>query len=325
MRLNASATRTKGFTLVELLVVIAIIGILVGLLLPAVQAAREAARRMQCTNNLKQIGLAMHNYHDTFRTFTAGIYEQRDAAGAVLNGTPSLGWGIMIMPQIEQGNLFNQLNTSTHSLRSMVSDPVLLRLLQTPLPSYKCPSDSSDPLNSDRPIQDISGNFVQIATANYVGNFGQNDNDGMLILSGSGNVTFGSLIDGSSNTICVGERCKRQGRDPATQQPYNNFAALWAGVGQIDGTSTASKEGVVGMSFYQMQTGFSNTGTDFPSLAFASNHTGGANFVFGDGSVHFLSQTINWSDANINGNMKPQYGTFNKLCDRADGQPVGEY
>lgn len=317
--------RAMGFTLVELLVVIAIIGLLVGLLLPAVQMAREAARRMQCTNNLKQLGLALHNYHDTFRSFPSALYEQRDAAGAVLNDTPLIGWGVMVLPVIEQGNLYNQLNTTSYSLRTLVTEPVTLRLLQTPLPAFKCPSDSSDLLNSDRPIRDANGTNVQIATGNYVGNFGQNDNDGLLIFSASGKVTFGSIPDGSSNTIAVGERCKMQGMDPATNQPYKNYAALWAGVGRGDGTDTNSKEGVVGMSFYQMQTGFSNTGTDFPSLAFASNHTGGANFAFGDGSVHFLSSNINWSDANVDGNNKHLYGTFNKLCDRMDGQPTGEF
>ncbi len=319
---SRSSLQLRGFTLVELLVVIAIIGILVGLLLPAVQAAREAARRMQCTNNLKQLGLALHNYHDTFRSFPAGLYEQY-VAGVRQNGTPLIGWGVMVLPVIEQGNLYNQLNTTTNSLRTLVSTPATLTLLQTPLAAFKCPSDSSDLLNSDRPIKNAQGVNVQIATANYVGNFGQNDNDGLLIMSSEGKVTFGSIPDGSSNTIAIGERCKMQGKDKATNQPYMNYAALWAGVGQRDGTGTNSKEGVVGMSYYQMQTGFSNTGTDFPSLAFASNHTGGANFAFGDGSVHFLSSSINWSDANVDGNHKHQYGTFNKLCDRMDGQPPG--
>ncbi len=318
MRATLFPSRSKGFTLVELLVVIAIIGILVGLLLPAVQAAREAARRMQCTNNLKQLGLSLHNYHDTHLSFPAGLYEQRNAAGAIVNGVPLLGWGFSILPYIEQGNAFNQLNSSTNSLQAMISNPVLLNVLQTPISSFKCPSDSSENLNSDRPLKNLTGTNVQIATGNYVGNYGQDGDSGLLIFANAGKVTFGNMTDGSSNTIAVGERCKRN----AT---YNNYAALWAGVGQGDGAGTNSKEGALGMSFYQMQTGFSNTGTNYPSICFASNHTGGANFAFGDGSVHFLSQNINWSDGNVNNTMKAQYGTYNRLCDRADGQVVGEY
>ncbi len=317
MRTSFSSSRLKGFTLVELLVVIAIIGILVGLLLPAVQAAREAARRMQCTNNLKQLGLSLHNYHDTHRVFPSGIYDIIAANGSVTGATPLWGWSVMVFPYIEQGNMFNQLNTSTNSLKFAVNDPVLLNLLQTPIPTFKCPSDSSDNLNSDRPIAAATGN-VQLATANYVGNFGQSDNSGLLLQSNQGTLTFGSLTDGSSNTVAVGERCKRN----AT---YNNFAAIWAGVGDRNGLATNSKECAVGMSFYQMNTGFSNTGTNYPSLCFASNHTGGANFAFCDGSVHFLSQSINWSDGNVNDTMKAQYGTYNRLCDRSDGQVVGEY
>ncbi len=323
MRLVFPSSRLKGFTLVELLVVIAIIGILVGLLLPAVQAAREAARRMQCTNNLKQLGLSLHNYHDTHRVFPSGLYEQRDSTGAIQNGKPLLGWGFMILPYIEQGNVYNQCNSSVNNLQGMITIPALLNVLQTPLPSFKCPSDSSDNLNSDRPLMNATGTNVQIATANYVGNAGQEDGTGLLIFSNVGKVTFGSMPDGSSNTFAVGERCKMQGKDKVTNQPYMNYAALWAGVGQGDGLATTSPEGVLGVSRYQMQTGYSNTGTDYPSFAFASNHTGGANFAFGDGSVHFISQNINWSDFNVKD--KTLYGTYNRLGDRSDGQVVGEY
>ncbi|MCA9160594.1 MAG: DUF1559 domain-containing protein [Planctomycetales bacterium] len=317
MRTAFPSSRPKGFTLVELLVVIAIIGILVGLLLPAVQAAREAARRMQCTNNLKQLGLSLHNYHDAHKVFPAGIYHQMNATGGAINRVSVLGWGVMVLPYIEQGNVYNQLNTSANNLSAMVNTPALLNILQTPISTFKCPSDSSDPLNSDRPVPSASGN-VQIATANYVGNFGQENNTGLLIESTQGKITFGTIPDGSSNTIAVGERCKRN----AT---YNNYAGLWAGAGDRGGPSTVDVWCVVGDSFYQMQTGFSNTGTDYPDVCFSSNHTGGANFVFGDGSVHFLSQNISWSDANVGASMKAQYGTYNRLCDRSDGQVVGEY
>lgn len=325
MRTVFSSSRAKGFTLVELLVVIAIIGILVGLLLPAVQAAREAARRMQCTNNLKQLGLSLHNYHDTHRSFPAGLYEQINSTGGNTDNIPLVGWGVMILPYVEQGNVFNQLNSGTNSLQAMVSNTVLLNILQTPIPTFKCPSDSSDNLNSNRAILNASGTPVQIATANYVGCNGQNGDTGMMVMSSVAKITFGSLTDGSSNIIAVGERCKQNGRDKVTGVATQNLAALWAGVGQRNGTASNSIQGVLATSLYQMNTGFSNTSLELPAFCFASNHTGGANFVFGDGSVHFLSQSINWSDATVDGNHKHQYGTFNLLNDIADGYVVGEY
>jgi prepilin-type N-terminal cleavage/methylation domain-containing protein len=103
-----NSLRRRGFTLIELLVVIAIIGVLVGLLLPAVQAAREAARRIQCTNNLKQMGLALQNYHDAIGAFPPGYISRRGPDGD--NIGPGWGWGAMILPQIEQGIVFNSIN-----------------------------------------------------------------------------------------------------------------------------------------------------------------------------------------------------------------------
>jgi prepilin-type N-terminal cleavage/methylation domain-containing protein len=156
----------QGFTLVELLVVIAIIGILVALLLPAVQAAREAARRMQCTNNTKQIALAMHNYQDTYKAFPSG----QIVSGTI--GATSTGWGwgwsTMILPQMEQSALAGQINCALP-----MAAPANINLVRTRLPAFVCPSATRIPANGI-PITGGSFQIVNpgVAPASYVGNGG---------------------------------------------------------------------------------------------------------------------------------------------------------
>ncbi len=134
--------RRSAFTLVELLVVIAIIGILVGLLLPAVQAAREAARRMQCSNNVKQLVLAAHNYHDSYKKFGFGHHFVGTPAGTANRGL-AYGWGFGLLPYIEQGNLYNQFDN-----RFPVHEKTITRngiLAGTPQATFSCPSDIKPP------------------------------------------------------------------------------------------------------------------------------------------------------------------------------------
>ena len=146
---RASGPHRAGFTLVELLVVIAIIGILIALLLPAVQAAREAARRAQCTNNLKQFGLAVHNYHDTYGSFPMGWMIDTSHSG-----NPSgWGWQVYLMPFMEQGTLFDAMDPNQYSLYE-VSNSLNPRndchILQTEIDSSRCPSDDTDSPNPNR-------------------------------------------------------------------------------------------------------------------------------------------------------------------------------
>jgi len=151
-RWTSNRRRPNGFTLVELLVVIAIIGVLVGLLLPAVQAAREAARRMSCSNNQKQIGLALHNYHDTHNSFPAG-YVAKIPNNKSSSERTMFTWGAAILPFLEQGNLADILDSGNPTpldvrLPDPVLSPALVGALQPPLPSFRCPSDTGPALNS---------------------------------------------------------------------------------------------------------------------------------------------------------------------------------
>lgn len=167
--------KPRGFTLVELLVVIAIIGVLVGLLLPAVQAAREAARRMQCSNNVKQLALAAHNYHDTFKRFGYGHHFRgiHDGDNTDNDGGMGFGWGFGLLPYIEQGNLYNQFD---QTLVIMFQAPggngaATANLLDngslatTPLATFSCPSDTKPPQATD-------GAIPNSATSSYQGNGG---------------------------------------------------------------------------------------------------------------------------------------------------------
>ncbi|HRX78605.1 MAG TPA: DUF1559 domain-containing protein, partial [Pirellulaceae bacterium] len=165
--------RVSGFTLVELLVVIAIIGILVALLLPAVQAAREAARRMQCGNNLKQIGLSMHNYHDTYKTLPPGYLMKRTSPTVCLPNLNSWGWGALLLPFMEQSPLHDKLKVGDISIFQAGATPALLAAMNVSINSYRCPSDvapDTNPNNQKRmsPWNNASG--WTMARSNYVAN-----------------------------------------------------------------------------------------------------------------------------------------------------------
>jgi len=169
-----SQSRSRaGFTLVELLVVIAIIGILVALLLPAVQAAREAARRMQCGNNLKQIGIALHNYHDTYKALPPGWLTKRSNPTTCLPNENFWHWGALILPFMEQQPLHQLLNVGNISLTQAGNTPAILAAMQQPIAGYRCPSDIGPTINTANrkkwnPYNAAAGRTQ--ATSNYVAN-----------------------------------------------------------------------------------------------------------------------------------------------------------
>jgi prepilin-type processing-associated H-X9-DG protein len=275
---------------VELLVVIAIIGVLIGLLLPAVQKIREAANRTVCKNNMHQLGLALHMYHDSFREFPRGADKNYWA------------WSVYILPFVEQDSLYQQLDPAHNTLRATLSNPVKLELMQTPLKVFICPSDSNETLNDNRPFNFDPNTYI-IPKSNYPGNGGNLGGSG--IFSTGKPIGLKDVTDGTSSTFLVGERASTQGR----------FAALWGG---WDVTGPPA-ESLWGYTLYRMMDGYSGTSVPFPDQAFSSLHTGGCNFLLCDGSVHFVSQAIDWQP------FGQPLGTYNKLGDRKDGQAVGDF
>ena len=282
----------RAFTLVELLVVIAIIGILIALLLPAVQAAREAARRMQCSNNLKQCGIAMHTYHDTFKCFPPGFM--------VLDhtGTPAGGWawGVFLMPYIEQSPLQDKLSVTKYTLSQVVSDPALLPMLQMKLSVFTCPSSPMEPL------REFHGpGSEMVSTANYTctrGFFRYRyhltpiyDTNG--IFYGESAVSIRDVRDGTSNTFAIGERTVLP---PHVADPRR--WPSWCGPGGLGIGATVSSCVSVKL----------NHPTNMH--AHSSHHPGVANFLFTDGSVHFISETIESDTGGVSDGNTSTHGDF---------------
>ena len=315
--------KRSAFTLVELLVVIAIIGILIGLLLPAVQAARETARRMKCANNLKQIGLALHSYVDVNQALPAAWrgYDDHNPNKPCVYGEPGWGWAAAILPYMEHANLADLAD---------LNEPVAAEANETArvtfLAMYRCPSDSNsqqtfnleesglldhDHDHEEDADHDHDGNHAGddddddedhdeehhhetdpstvFAASNYVAcigttnihngeDYGHGGKYEGQVFRGNGAFyhnsenRFEDFTRGLSNTIFVGERA-------SAKQHYST----WVGMPEGDGCIPAIDTG----SLYK---GFDNTGTGH---GFSSDHPGGANFLFGDGSVRFYSETAN--------------------------------
>jgi len=320
----------KGFTLVELLVVIAIIGVLVALLLPAIQAAREAARRSKCTNNLKQIAVAIQNYHDTFTSFPSG------GMHFVASGDrQEWGWPALILPFMEQTALHEQLGvTERHLWDVLNNEPALV---QTVIKSYRCPTDTTKDLVDKTPqARDFNGyapvgtNFFG-ATSNYMGVVGiwdidvpingGPDNNGTLYINSE--VATQDILDGTSNTFLVGER---------------NFACsagTWAGGRNSDGAGPRGPDYMLGRVSLKPN-GWNihgQTGNDSCTEAFSSYHPGGLLFAYCDGTVSFISQDIDFDNGGAPfdfNNAAPGYnnvaiGTYQRLGARDDGQPLPDY
>jgi prepilin-type N-terminal cleavage/methylation domain-containing protein/prepilin-type processing-associated H-X9-DG protein len=325
---RSERARRSGFTLIELLVVIAIIAVLIALLLPAVQQAREAARRSQCKNNLKQHGLALHNFHDTFNRFPAGT--NPDVEPWKLPGSADAhygsNWKIFTLPYIDQAPLFNKWNFSNQSGYNNSNNlPALLSKVM--LSVHRCPS-STLPDFSTRWHQSmytsytaVSGSFTDpnayaVSGTNIVSDHG--------ILGHSSTVKIKDVTDGTSNTIAVGEQSNDL-RDANNQVILGN--AFGGSIG-ISITAQGPDPWSIGCptsgtwEYYNITTVrypinqkgltlgsggvIDNVGNNIP---FSSLHSGGAQFLYADGSVHFLSDNINLQ-------------TLFYACCRDDGQTI---
>jgi prepilin-type N-terminal cleavage/methylation domain-containing protein len=326
--------RPRGFTLIELLVVIAIIAILIALLLPAVQQAREAARRTQCKDNLHNIGLALHNYEETHRILPPLAFGNGGTTGTPV---PTFAWAVMILPMADQAPLYNAMNPGPTTLQQLLNDPARRTLLQTPLELFFCPSDTGQNLNNNRPFAiapfSAAAPFF-LAKSNYPACSGSQDGTSGGVFPEAAAASppgapaiprgtkFRDVTDGLSNTIFVGERGTQ--RLPANPTGNGGWSALWGGMTENPNPpGTVSKwRAVRGLGTYRLSDGNSLTGTTFPDEAFGSQHDGGLHVLLGDGAVRFISINIDWTPISP---RPPPPGTFNKLCDKADGLPVGEF
>ena len=322
----------SGFTLIELLVVIAIIAILVALLLPAVQQAREAARRSSCKNNLKQIGLALHNYHDTHGVFPPGYIMPLDPQNSAASHAGRYrftgrhpGWGMYLLPMLEYGNLYDR-QTFNGTLRpsgscsgdcpsggGILATANNTNALNETLPVYSCPSDI-------KPSRGTGG----YGTTSYNGcegntnRSGQTNNPSIVDTGGmfwcNSNCRMRDVTDGTSNTIIVGEVSWLQHYAWADLSNSNNNHAqggLWPGV--VDAKRTPL---LVRNVHFTRPINRSTPNPGNNNDGFGSYHKGGAQFLFADGSVHFLSENIDSREA---------IGTYQRLGIRNDGLVVGEF
>ena len=295
----ATRPRRNGFTLVELLVVIAIIGVLVGMLLPAVQQVREAARRITCANNLRQIGVAALNYESTHKKFPPGLNLPigsngiwKDSIVHKKTGDPPIpdrfgSWMVWILPFMEMDNLYDQLDLTQNQYANTVgpNSPGATKVI-----TFLCPSDDID---RDQFIYKRSGVDHYFGLNSYLGNAGVKTwyydvatFDGVFFYNSKN--TFATISDGSSNTIAFGERF-------SNDQEYPKFADYrgwaWANFSAVRDCLGGTLEPVN----YKLPPGSGPTPsyslTDRKFSSFSSGHPGGANFAYCDGSVHFNTMT----------------------------------
>ncbi|OAI56522.1 hypothetical protein AYO47_08940 [Planctomyces sp. SCGC AG-212-M04] len=335
-------TKRLGFTLIELLVVIAIIAILIALLLPAVQQAREAARRTQCKNNLKQLGLAIHNYESTYSCSPAGKLGMGGASA--VSGTTGVPDQLIrnvqghatLLPYLEQAPIYNQLNfsaafgnyksgacTSPLATPNVPQSTTFLQLAAQPLQAVICPSDGGGvveapgasgvnyyaDLSATSAYAKTSYEFIQMAnTYQYFNNYRLTSIDTRYMFGENSFAKFSDATDGLSNTLFMSE---------VTQRTYNGRSPAWLYTGYLMvGTDPLGTWNTTyprtGINVWKYNTAAAVPGQRASWYSTASLHTGGVHGLMGDGTVRFLSENVDLT-------------TLTYLCRRADGQVIGEF
>ncbi|HEY7157518.1 MAG TPA: DUF1559 domain-containing protein [Gemmataceae bacterium] len=274
-------TRTvrTAFTLIELLVVIAIIAILIGLLLPAVQKVRGAASRAACQNNLKQMGLALHNYHDASGALPPGYFASGPYVDGSTDTSPGWAWGAYLLPFLEQNNLYNQFNMALPVQNSSA--------VGTLVKTYVCPSDIT-PSNPFAVTNSSGGTVCMAPPSSYAACCG----GGVSTTAATGNGVFyrnsrtrlTDITDGTSNTIFIEERA------------FANVEGTWVGAinggycnqGQYNPAAVPGKLGQGAADLVLIHAGTNNNPSGRNLDDASSKHTGGSNFLYADGSVHFV-------------------------------------
>ncbi len=327
--------RRTGFTLVELLVVIAIIGVMVGLLLPAVQAAREAARRMSCSNNLKQLGLAHHNYHDTYNRFT---YREKGAGNYT-----RLSGKVGLLPFIEQAPLYDQvvagLQVNAAQPWSWGTPAELEQARRAEIATFNCPSNTrhmSTDVNGKHAYHFCAGDSVTVNAVNVRGIFGRGD----------GQIGMRDVLDGTSNTIMMSER--------RFSNRGNDVARTWVGANHTTPAECAAQFNVAtrmyvgdhrdwsGRRWNDGGGGFSAFNTCLPPngpqcahnnhdaqngyYTASSNHPGGVHVLLADGAIKFISESIDTGNqgAGASGNAS-NYGVWGALGSKSGGETLPQF
>ena len=332
MTIPHPAARSRyGFTLVELLVVIAIISVLVSLLMPAVQQAREAARRTQCQNNLRQIGLALHNYHDTFKVFPPGNTTSLPkciCSKTSFASQSTWSWLTMILSQLEQSNAYLAIAPGSEPVGTAIQNPFKANEFRRSLPIFLCPSDSGPLLNTQRTLSvdgcgcnSTSGypddgddtQKIPVARSSYVGSQGVIPGDGLFGMNSR--LNLGDVLDGTSNTILVAER-SYVGPVPGSI----TGGAVWGGVTRSFNHMALIDDGPSGVlaNFIPNMNSASHLGT-------ASLHPAGANFLLCDGSVRFIGENIHSHFDSSFPNDTSKWGTYRRLANRGDRRTLGDF
>jgi prepilin-type N-terminal cleavage/methylation domain-containing protein len=333
--------RKRGFTLIELLVVIAIIAILIALLLPAVQQAREAARRTQCKNNLKQIGLALHNYHDVFRVFPTGVVPE-------VGGRRGASWLTRILPYIDQAGAYNQMTfddtdwtmqSSRINRNWAVTNSLRVEMLNCP--SSTMPTTRSQGTNP--PTQALGApTTIRYQLVNYVGISGsynrgsdlnccpsptawtayaRSNYNGVIISADNlmrKPIAVKDITDGTTNTFCVGEQSsywKPPGSTNQDKRACNHDGGPWscgAGGSTDWWLNVTTVRYAINSNRGPFPAGYGHEQPWYRHTIVRSTHEGGAHLLMSDGAVRFFSENLN-------------FALMTRLCDREDDVPLGEF